>query len=75
MATATSSDLLTRSEAAAFLGVKPQTLSVWATAKRYGLPYVKCGSLVRYRKSDLEAFLDRRTIGAVAVKEPGRAGV
>jgi excisionase family DNA binding protein len=65
MATATfpSSGLLTREQAAEFLGVKPQTLAVWATAKRYQLPMVKVGSLVRYRLSDLEKFLESRTVG------------
>ena len=50
-------ELLTRKEAAEFLGVKVGTLSVWACNKRYNLPYVKVGSLVRYRRSDLEHFL------------------
>ncbi len=58
--------LLKRREAAAFLGVKPQTLALWASAKRYGLPYIKVGRSVRYRKSDLLAFLERRTVGPVA---------
>jgi predicted DNA-binding transcriptional regulator AlpA len=59
------SDLLTRDQAAAFLGVKPQTLAVWLSTKRYDLPVVKIGrSIVRYRRSDLEAFLARQTIGA-----------
>ena len=56
------SQLLTREEAAAFLGLKPQTLAVWATAKRYHLPMIRVGSRVRYRRADLEAFLDRRTV-------------
>ncbi len=38
------SDLLSREEAAAFLGLKPQTLSVWATTHRYNLPFLKIGS-------------------------------
>lgn len=59
-----SSSLLTRREAAAFLGVKVQTLAVWATTRRYHLPMVKVGSLCRYRLSDLEAFLQSRTVGA-----------
>jgi excisionase family DNA binding protein len=59
-----SSSLLTRREAAAFLGVKEQTLAVWATTRRYHLPMVKVGSLCRYRLADLEAFLQSRTVGA-----------
>jgi len=67
MSTATtSSDLLTRQQAAEFLGVKVQTLAVWATTKRYPLPMVKVGCLVRYRRSDLERFLDQRTVNGSA---------
>ena len=55
--------LLTRAEAAEFLGVKPQTLAIWATTGRYGLPLIKVGRLAKYRLSDLECFLDQRTIG------------
>jgi len=58
--------LLTRAEAAAYLGLKAQTLATWASAHRYGLKYIKAGRCVRYRVSDLEAFLDARTIGAAA---------
>ena len=57
------SELLTRDEAAAYLGVKPQTLAVWHTTHRYHLPLVKVGSKVRYRKVDLDAWLESRTVG------------
>lgn len=50
--------LLDREEAANFLGVKKNTLAVWATNKRYALPYVKIGRLVKYRLSDLHAFIE-----------------
>ena len=61
-----SSDLLTRQQAAEFLGVKAQTLAVWATTKRYPLPYVRVGSRVRYRRSDLERFIESRVVGGVS---------
>jgi excisionase family DNA binding protein len=54
--------LLNRKQAAEYLGVKPHTLSVWACCKRYCLPYIKVGRLVKYRKHDLDAFLSSRTI-------------
>jgi excisionase family DNA binding protein len=54
--------LLSREEAASFLGVKKSTLEVWSCSKRYHLPYVKIGRLVRYKLSDLHAFIDRRTL-------------
>jgi excisionase family DNA binding protein len=47
---------LTRDEAAAYLGIKPQTLAVWASTGRYGLPFVKVGRSVRYKLVDLDAF-------------------
>ena len=62
----TEQGLLTRREAAAYLGLKEQTLATWASTKRYGLKYIKAGRCVRYRVRDLEAFLDSQTVGAVA---------
>ena len=53
------SDLLTTEQAAAYLGVKPRSLEVWRCVGRYDLPYIKVGRLVRYRRSDLDAFLER----------------
>ena len=55
--------LLTQEQAAEILGVTPGTLSVWRCTKRYNIPYIKVGRLVRYRKSVLDAFLDLRTHG------------
>jgi excisionase family DNA binding protein len=52
--------LMTPEEVAEILGVKPQTLSVWRSRGRYGLPYVKSGSLVRYREADVQAFIESR---------------
>ena len=62
MATLTHDELLTRDQAAIILGVKTQTLSVWASTKRYDLPYVKVGRSVRYRMSDLQRFIERNTV-------------
>jgi excisionase family DNA binding protein len=56
--------LLTRVEAAAYLGVRPQTLATWASLGRYGLPVIKVGRCVRYRMADLERWLAARTEGA-----------
>ena len=53
--------LLSRQETADFLGVTQGTLAVWACTKRYELPYVKVGRLVKYRYSDIEKFLEQRT--------------
>ncbi len=53
--------LLTRKETADFLGVTEGTLAVWKTTRRYPLPVVKVGRLVRYRESDLIKFLEIMT--------------
>jgi excisionase family DNA binding protein len=55
-------ELLTRKEAAHYLGVTERTLAVWACTKRYDLTYVKIGRLAKYRLSDLNAFIERRAI-------------
>jgi len=62
-------ELLTREQAAAYLGVRPQTLAVWASTGRYNLPMVRVGRSVRYRVADLEKWLSARTVGAVTGDE------
>jgi excisionase family DNA binding protein len=57
------SELLSRKEAATYLGVTEQTLSVWKCTQRYDLPVVKIGRLVKYKKSELDKFIERRTVG------------
>lgn len=56
--------LISEAETAALLDVKPGTLQVWRCTKRYPLPYVKVGRLVRYRRSAVIAFLESRTVAA-----------
>jgi excisionase family DNA binding protein len=53
--------LMSRHEAAEYLGVKPQTLAIWATTKRYNLPYIKVGRLAKYRQEDLDEFITNCT--------------
>lgn len=57
------SDLMSRDEAAQYLGVSPKTLATWACTKRYTLPVVKLGRAVKYRVADLEKFIESRTVG------------
>lgn len=54
--------LLSREEAAQFLGISKGTLEVWACTKRYDLPYIKVGRLVKYWLSDLHAFAQSRKV-------------
>ncbi|SFM54346.1 helix-turn-helix domain-containing protein [Nitrosomonas communis] len=55
--TPNTSPLLTRQEAAEYLGVSPATLAKWASEKTQALPYIKVGRLVRYRIADLDAYI------------------
>lgn len=58
--------LLTRREAANFLGIRENTLAVWACTRRYPLPVVKVGRLAKYRLSDLQHFIATNMHGVEA---------
>ena len=47
--------------AAPMIGVEPETLKLWRR-KGIGPAYVKFGNRVRYRVSDIEAWLDAHTV-------------
>ena len=49
--------LLTAAQVSAQIGVKPETLEVWRSTRRYPLDFVKVGKLVRYRQSAVDRFL------------------
>ena len=53
-------DLLDEQGAAEFLTLRPGTLCVWRSTGRHALPFVKIGARVRYRRGDLQAWLDSR---------------
>ena len=56
------SQLMTPVEAAEYLGVSANSLETWRCTNRYALKYVKVGGRVKYRQSDLDAFLAARTV-------------
>ena len=50
--------LLTTAEAAAILNIKPRALKDhW---RNWGLPAIKVGRELRFRESDILAYIDRR---------------
>jgi excisionase family DNA binding protein len=51
-------ELLTPDDVAELLDVSSQTLASWRTTGRYDLPFVRIGRLVRYRRADIEEFLE-----------------
>lgn len=56
--------LLTTDEAAAILGVQPQTLVSWRCTGSWNLPYIRVGRLVRYRLEDLRVFCEENRVVA-----------
>jgi excisionase family DNA binding protein len=58
--------LLTPVEAAQYLQLKVETLATWRANHRYDLPYVRVGTAIRYRLSDLQKWLESRTVGAAS---------
>ena len=53
--------LLTPLEVSALIGIPVATLAQWRYRK-YGLPYLRIGRLVRYSRTDVESFLQRSKI-------------
>lgn len=51
-------ELFTTKRAAKYLGFETNTLAVWRSNGRHNLKFVRIGRSVRYRKSELDRFLD-----------------
>ena len=64
----TTPSLLSRQEAAEILGLKPQTLAAWAcqNGPDRDLPVIKIGRLARYRREDIDRFIEN---GRTAAKK------
>jgi hypothetical protein len=61
----TNLDLLDENQAAELLAIKPQTLTIWRSRGRYGLPFIRIGRCIRYRRIDLARWVEsRRVVGA-----------
>ncbi len=56
-------NLLNVREAGELLNVRPETLAVWRSTKRYAIPYVKIGSRVFYRQEDIDNFIKANVHG------------
>ncbi|HWB04164.1 MAG TPA: helix-turn-helix domain-containing protein [Verrucomicrobiales bacterium] len=54
--------LLTKAQAAEYLGIKVRTLDDWRAAK--AIPHISRGGYVRFRRGDLDEFLTAHTIAA-----------
>ena len=47
-------------EAAAYIGCEPGTLRVWVSRRK--VPHLKVGRLVRFRRKDLDKWLDSKLV-------------
>jgi helix-turn-helix protein len=54
--------LMTEQDAAQIVGVTVHALRAWRWRKKGGPAYLKLGSCVRYRLSDIQAYLDRHLV-------------
>ena len=51
-------EILTRKEAATYLGVSPSTMSKLTKQYRYDLPFFKCKNSMLFKSTDLDEFID-----------------
>ena len=54
--------LMSRNQAAVYLGVAEITLAIWCSKSRFKLPVYKIGRLAKYKASDLDAFIASRLV-------------
>ncbi len=54
--------LMTQKEAAAYLGTTVGTLNTWRHYGKNPLPFVRWGNRIRFRKSDLDAYIEASVI-------------
>ncbi len=52
--------------AAQYLKIPAKTLSKWRSTGYANIPYIKIGRKIRYRPSDLRAYVERHMIGGAA---------
>jgi hypothetical protein len=62
-------------KAAKYIDITPGTLAVWRSTGRFAIPFFRIGSKIRYRKSDLDAFLASRRVDPAKRKPKQRKRV
>ena len=56
-------DLMTRKELAEYLKVSPNTINRWKIEGKYpDLPEIKIGRILRYRLSEIDAWMEKHKI-------------
>ncbi|MBT3505304.1 MAG: helix-turn-helix domain-containing protein [Piscirickettsiaceae bacterium] len=57
----TKENLITPEQAAEYLGMSPKTMNKWRSTGENNIPYSKIGRSVRYRLSDLDAYIAKHS--------------
>lgn len=55
-------DLLDTRSAAPVVGLAPATLELDRCRRRLGIPFIRCGRAIRYRRGDLLAWLNSHRV-------------
>lgn len=55
-------EIMNASEVAKYLGLEEKTIRNWTSSKK--IPVIKLGGTVRYRKTDIDKFLEQNTVAA-----------
>lgn len=50
--------LMNQKTAAAYLGTTVGSLNVWRATGKHKIPYIRWGHCIRYRKEDLDAWIN-----------------
>jgi excisionase family DNA binding protein len=58
-------ELLNREQAAEYIGVSYGTLANWDSTKRFKIPRYKIGRLIRYKKEDLDNWLEQQKVDSI----------
>lgn len=58
--------LATPEQAAQLIQINASTLQKWRSTGENNIPFVKIGRSVRYRVSDLKAYVERHVVGGAA---------
>jgi excisionase family DNA binding protein len=66
-------EYLTITEAATYLNIKVKTLYALKD-KKPGIPYYRLGRLIRFRKKDLDAWMERQRVGGGSRADIARRG-
>ena len=59
-------EIMTTGDAAAYLRCSEVFLNTDRVTQRRGIPFFRLGRRIRYRKSDLDAYMDKRIVNPVA---------